>query len=240
MIEKALYDSIASGSKFQVKDGWGTYRAKKNSEDNVFVYAKGRSRYGYPYMADKFCEQYTLIPSSLPGVRWKKNVDKVVRILTKSGLWPNILQIFKNLQTMSYDDYVAISKIYRESQYIPGEPDSLRGSRLKVSFGEYITKYPFIMNGSSVNYDYLKGGIADANIKSMYFGGCNAVIKEQIKNALEKEERYSTRGYASYDVSFSYYPEKKKAFYSEEYKGTGNGHYYMALDANAALFCEDD
>ena len=68
----------------------------------------------------------------------------------------------------------------------------------------------------------------------------NEYVLARIKAALEHkvESRESAR--ASYDVSFSYNPELSKAWYSEEYKGCGNGHYYLALDAAHALFYEDD
>ena len=47
-------------------------------------------------------------------------------------------------------------------------------------------------------------------------------------------------GRSSYDVSFSYDPKLQHAWYSEEYKNCGNGHYYLALDETHALFYEDD
>ena len=84
--------------------------------------------------------------------------------------------------------------------------------------------------------------MSDCNLKSMYFGkGSNARVKEEIRVALENKQAYdSGRCRANYDVSFSYCPAKHKAWYSEEYKDCGNGHYYIALDANTALFVEND
>ena len=40
--------------------------------------------------------------------------------------------------------------------------------------------------------------------------------------------------------TFEYEPDKNKAWYSEEYRGCGNGHYYIALNSSMALFCEND
>lgn len=58
---------------------------------------------------------------------------------------------------------------------------------------------------------------------------------------MENKQAYDSGRYrTNYDVSFTYRPEKQKAWYSEEYKNCGNEHYYIALDANAALFVEDD
>jgi hypothetical protein len=44
----------------------------------------------------------------------------------------------------------------------------------------------------------------------------------------------------SYDVHYTYNAKEKKAFYSEEFKDCGNGHYYLAIDNTHALFYEDD
>lgn len=69
---------------------------------------------------------------------------------------------------------------------------------------------------------------------------------EQIKEHMEKGEKYTTSGRNGYDVSFEYKPAslsedgKARAWYSEEYRGCGNGHYYLALDDQHALYYEDD
>ena len=43
----------------------------------------------------------------------------------------------------------------------------------------------------------------------------------------------------SYDISMSINPDGR-AFYSEEYRNCGNGHYFMLLDARHAIHVEDD
>ena len=81
----------------------------------------------------------------------------------------------------------------------------------------------------------------DAVTKSMYFGKFwNATKKQIIKDCMDKKEsvRFSTR--VNYDVSFEYDAERNRAWYSEEYRNCGNGHYYLAIDGNTALFYEDD
>ena len=84
-------------------------------------------------------------------------------------------------------------------------------------------------------------GFNDPHFKSMYFGkSCNEFEKRTIAERLKNKEKYYTRRRAQYDVSFSYDPSVGKAWYSEEYKDCGNGHYYIALDATTALFGEDD
>ena len=76
----------------------------------------------------------------------------------------------------------------------------------------------------------------------MYFGKYdNARIKEEFKNALQNKTSYSSgRIRVNYDVTLEYDADKNMAWYSEEYKNCGNGHYYLAIGPTTALFCEDD
>ena len=91
-----------------------------------------------------------------------------------------------------------------------------------------------------LNTDYI-WELSECRTKSMYFGKYdNTRIKEEIAQRLEKKEDFSFSTRVSYDVSFEYNAEKKRAWYSEEYKGYGNGHYYLAIDNTTAVFCEDD
>ena len=62
------------------------------------------------------------------------------------------------------------------------------------------------------------------------------LIKKQYDAGIK--DHYFT--YWSYDYSISTDPENKKARYSAEYKWCGNGHYYIMLDWDTALFMEDD
>ena len=74
----------------------------------------------------------------------------------------------------------------------------------------------------------------------MYFGWQNDAIKIQLADAIKAHKDYSDTARASYDVSIRYNADKHMAWYSEEYKNCGNGHYYLALDHNTAVFCEND
>ena len=104
--------------------------------------------------------------------------------------------------------------------------------------------YPFIFPKGNDGKYYIDTfyiyETSDAVLKSMYFGRRNKTIKESIKDALKDCNKISFRETVNYDVSFDYDPASNKAWYSEEYRGTGNGHYYLALNENTALFCEND
>ena len=83
--------------------------------------------------------------------------------------------------------------------------------------------------------------MSECRMKSLYFGKpYNRMIKDEIADAMANRRRTTQRARAGYDVTFEYDPDRNMAWYSEEYRDCGNGHYYLALDASTALFCEDD
>lgn len=85
-----------------------------------------------------------------------------------------------------------------------------------------------------------------AKIKTMIFhkdrwnNGKTELIRQNIAEALKNKTYYECKGFNGYDVSFEYDPDKNKAWYSEEYVGCGNGHYYLALDSTHAIYYEKD
>lgn len=209
-------------------------RCLKEAEDTIFVFGKRRSRYGYRLSATDFDNTFDAILED-KAVAWEKRVAKVIKKLEESGLWPEKLEFFKNLQKMSWADREELKALY----ITKNEDARERGYRI------FKGKYPFAFferDGCICpDCDYLYE-LSEAKMKSMYFGKYrNAEIKSQIKEALQKgANRLHLTARTSYDVTFDYDPESKKAWYSEEYKDCGNGHYYFALDADTALFVEDD
>lgn len=213
--------------------------SKENYKDGqIFIYAKGRSRYGWRVGKDYFNKYFEVKIEKSEYEKRQARYKKAIKKLEKSGLWENILKTLKNLQTISEHDYNDMKNILYKSEW---------KERTDNLYKEYGDKYPFIFYKSDYdgslcyNSDYFYG-IADCTLKSMYFGKWrNKEYKAEIKEALKNKKPYETgRVRVNYDVHFSYNPEDNRAFYAEEYKDCGNGHYYIALDENTALFCEDD
>ena len=150
---------------------------------------------------------------------------------------------------MSYEDREEMKKIDDERYYT--DPETGRyakrtAAEMEVLWGDYPEKYPFAFGRDEdgnlfFETDYIHEK-SDAKLKTMYFGKHdNHYVKECISNALAEKRRYCSGRYrTSYDVSFEYDPSRNMAWYSEEYKDCGNGYYYIALDANTALFIEKD
>ena len=66
----------------------------------------------------------------------------------------------------------------------------------------------------------------------------SAEVAECIKNGTNFSRRWEN-GYDN-SVEIANRDGEKLAWYSEEYRGCGNGHYYLMFDATHAIFYEDD
>lgn len=58
--------------------------------------------------------------------------------------------------------------------------------------------------------------------------------------AIKAKRDYSARGRGKYDYSLSYQAKDNMAWFSEEYKGCLNGHYYLLISEKVAMFTESD
>jgi hypothetical protein len=70
--------------------------------------------------------------------------------------------------------------------------------------------------------------------KLFYFSSINLAL------AIKAKRDYSARGFGKYDYSVSYQAADNAAWFSEEYKGCLNGHYYLLISEKVAMFTESD
>ena len=65
---------------------------------------------------------------------------------------------------------------------------------------------------------------------------------EEVRKAIDEKRQYSRRWTNGYDntLEISFDNDYARAWYSEEYRCCGNGHYYLLFDATHAIFYEDD
>ena len=251
MTQEMILSSISTWEKFKAKDKLSgeEVRVVKEPDGNIFVFAKGRKSRGYRYLEKYFLEKYEVkfVSPEKKNAAWHKKIDKLMKKLTESGLWPELLIKLENLSQMTLSDQEEIKTLY-DKRYTRGSIETLEEAykrnteEIKALYG---SKYPFIIAEDSSGEIYVDTWylweMSACKTKSMYFGKYyNKEYKARIKNALLHNEKLSLSTQAGYDVSFSYDPELKKAYYSEEYRGCGNGHYYLAVDENTAWFCEND
>jgi len=221
-------------------------KVRISREDTTgFEYAKGKRRYGHRYGIDFMLQNYELLPEKDENAAWHKRLDRATKCLEKSGLWPEYKALLESLKQMDWYDKETINSLYWANLLSSGTPIDEHNSTFENVFSKWEEKYPFAFftdgNGKKqLKTDYF-WEVSECKLKSMYFGKKTNDFKEDIYFHLRDKRDYSIpRIRTNYDVSFEYRPDKNKAWYSEEYKGCGNGHYYIALDHNTALFVEDD
>lgn len=206
------------------------YRFMQEDADTFFVYAPHSKRMGWRISSETFYDKFTPVVSDLSEEdKWHRRLRKAVKILDKSGLWPDIKEKFSQLLTVKYADREKIKEIFWNRT---------------ADYGEWIEKYPFMFSKTAGKYELNTGYIfelSECRLKSMYFGKYdNTREKEKIAACIRDKQKHSCWYTVNYDVSFEYDPDRNAAWYSEEYRGCGNGHYYLALNHSTALFCEDD
>ena len=208
------------------------YRCYIESDGNIFVYAHNKKRYGWRFNEEQFLICYTpLIPND-ENLQRKKRLKRAVNLCRESGLWAELAVVWDNLYK-----YVTLDekrKIY-----------DMSWDNREATIAYCKEHYPFMIKTDKDGKEYLDTDyiweLSRCELKSMYFGYNNTEEKEQIRKAISEHRQYTIpRIRTTYDVSFSYNPERNRAFYSEEYKDCGNGHYYLALNHSTAVFCEDD
>lgn len=150
-----------------------------------------------------------------PYVRYRNFFKTCVKYLEESKLWSEILADYK-LVLSNEELFKYIVEKEKETDYF--------------EFGEKLREFGMAGKHVDTFYRTIKKGIATINYEK-----CK---KQSYSNLFNKSSEISLRWRKAYDCTLS--KENGKAWYSEEYKNTGNGHYYLALDANHAIFSEDD
>ena len=218
-------------------------RVMKESEDSYFVFAPRKKNRGWRYNLLGFTKYFDFEIKEEKNdktAKWHNRLKRAIKCMEASGLWEDIKTKFENLLTISYEEK---QKIYNEYWQVDKWKDG--GVDYKNFIARLKDKYAFMVYADDKGEEHIDTNyiweLSECNLKSMYFGKWqNKSEKEIIKEKLANKEKYSTWARTNYDTSFNYEPDRKMAWYSEEYKNCGNGHYYLALDNNTALFCEND
>lgn len=253
----AVLNSLETYTKFPAIDNSTKEKVRclkeppqeKGGECTYFVYDKGRSRYGSRYSKEIFAKWYTpAIPTAEEeNMKWHKRIRRVLKEIDRTGLWKGSTMetVFRNLLLVDIEDRKEIRRIFWDAHYE-------NGKRIfdEKAMQPFMEKYPFMFLRSAedvltanVDTDYIFE-LSDCKLKSTYFGVSNAYEKERIRSAIAEKRKIAVRAYTSYDVSFDTDFERQdgipRAWYSEEYKGCGNGYYYYAVSENCAVFIEKD
>ena len=211
-------------------------------DETVYRYKKGSAHRGYQFSFYDVVKVLPVLTRKSKNQKWADGWKKVKSRLQKSGLWEEIVKDIDIALDVGFETVVAAYRFTLENpaeiQHLPYE------EREKIKNAAFKEKFPKLtMASGCTNASIIWYMNVIPKVKKMRFDKqtChNDFILSQIKNAMDKKMEYRTSGVCQYDISFSYKPDEKKAWYSEEFRGCGNGHYYLALDETHALFYEDD
>lgn len=157
------------------------------------------------------------------GIRkCRNNLKNVVKYLTASGFWSPMLNGAKYLLSLSDEELIAMCS-WEQYHKVMNAELSAKGIQW---FGSDCFSNMFHRSIKTMNFDRY-----DRHFQKR-------LLSENIANRVNCSHRW-TNGYDnSYEIRFD---EKYiRGWYSEEYRGCGNGHYYFLLDECHAIFGEDD
>lgn len=216
--------------KFKITTSDGKTTIKRLFYNPIYSYpceyAKGSSTKGH-FIYQTNVNDWTdisLIPATPQLTKTRNFMKNVVKYLSVSGLWENIKNDYIYLLSLSDDDLNEL---------------------LSSDWGERRKLLKEKHNMASFHCDCIITSV-NKGIKTINYDSYDRDIqKEHFKKALKENQRYVHYWRKGYDNRVELAEKNdsdgvRRAWYSEEFKGCGNGHYYLALDESHALFCEDD
>lgn len=230
----------------KVNFGGNILRVQKSySRSDLFVLARGKKCYG-TYLEDyvrrsNFTFFNVVKPKKEKSInaKWLFQMSSIKSRLEASGLWENLLKEVNIAIEVGLDDL----KLASDAYWLDHKDLTMEQSRAKNSELVKAIDPRLIREDGGVNTNIVWPYSHLQKIKKMRFEKyteSNNRKMAEVKTILENKQKGFVSGRVNYDIHFEYNPEINKAFYSEEFKDCGNGHYYLALDATHALFSEDD
>ena len=158
----------------------------------------------------------------------RRFLAKVCGILENSGLHVDVLHDFRIIQELNDDDLRRF--LYTEIDFHNDEwfkwVDSL--GLIHMQSGVDRLNYTVIIGIMRINYKKEE----------------EERISQEFAEAIAQKKHYYHEWTKSYENSISCNLDPDGAgiyaTYAKEFKGMGNGHYYLAIDAHHAIFDQDD
>lgn len=157
-----------------------------------------------------------------------KRAKDSVKMLSESGLWPDIkseIEHFLSLPDHKIDEFI---KDATEDFYVNVYSKRHEGA-----------KYEWMDT-----YQIFESFLKERCWKSPNFYRYNREHESSlVADAIKNKRNYRTFWRNDYDNSIEVAlgdDGKMRGWYSEEYKDCGNGHYYVLFDAKHAIYYEDD
>ena len=202
-----------------------------HSDGCVCIIAKGRRHYGHHLSSWDGIEDWVTLKlvehTQSDKVKLvKKRAQDALKYLTASGFWADIK---KEIEHFLSDDSI-IEEFCK---------DMAKGSyeNFYCQRGEG-QKYAWCSS-----YQVFESFYSKRCWKSIAYSRWNRKhYNEEVQKAINEQKDYTRRWINGYDntLELRFDKDYPRGWYSEEYRGCGNGHYYLLFDATHAIFYEDD
>lgn len=190
-----------------------------SANDKICVF-KSRSRtLGYPISLSNVKDIY-LKNQNEEIELCRRNLKNIVKYLTASGLWQKQLNGVKYLLSLSDNELKALAYDYNNVFN-----DELKAQGIDFfgmdCFCDLFGKKIKTINWEAYEKEYQTNNISKA-------------INDKINYHYQWRKNYDNR------IELNFDNNEPRGWYSEEYKGCGNGYYYYLLDEKHVLFGEKD
>lgn len=185
-----------------------------SANGNICEFAKHSTKRGYILSDSTISNIKSCLPFSADITLLYKRLGMLISKLEKSGLWSDLKDSLKKLHSYGFDEFKRYASL-----------DHTQCKEWEDSHNAHI--------GLDNLIGTLKMGFKSINFDSDY-------LKKHVSQCLSQRVELRTAWRKGYDNSIEYSPSRNKAWYSEEYKNCGNGHYYLMINATQAIFCEND
>lgn len=215
-----------------INGGSKVVRLWQTEDGRIAIMSKGRKRYGHELSLwyDKYDEWTNLRLVEHKGFdyhkRFVKRASDGLKMLTESGLWPDIRKSIEHFFSLTEEEQRAMVDDMTSDSYEFYE-NTFEGKKYAwVSSHQIFCSFLHKTCWKSIAWSRWERN------------RMNEEVAECIKSGRSFHRRW-TNGYDN-TVDVEENEGIKRAWYSEEYRNCGNGHYYLMFDATHAIFYEDD
>lgn len=226
------YESDKTPKTYEVKYRDGsrkTLRTFWSDCGRVAFFGKRMRRRGYPLAYFSFDDAVSVTRLGCPFSLFIKHMRDAARILKESGLWQDIREEIEGVLSMGEEVH---QKIY----------DAIKGEDAYTNFYKETFEggmFSFIKT-HQIYYAFCKRKCW----KSIAYHPCEREFyNDFVRNIIKERQNYSKMWTNGYDNSLEVRSDEDgriRGWYSEEYVGCANGHYYLLFDATHAIYIEDD
>ena len=224
---KELYDSVNKNGKSKavltLKDGKRMikrfFTSSSGNSGSLCVMRKGYRHYGYSIYKDYFDDA---VKVKIVKEERKSDVEWYIEDLLK---WKRYI--------LKYCVNGVWNSLKKDTESITDANLIL----LKLCNDEINSHYDAWKRAGEIGLPMIEG------FKTTTLKSARCPYLKEIKKAFEEKRSFNYHWRGSYDYSAEGRLEDSgeyHAWFSMEYKGCGNGHYYLLLDGMHAIFAEDD